>query len=163
MVSSKMKKQNIVIYQAKDDCNTLIVRTAINLVKSLNYPVVVVAQETDILVLIYYHQPSSSSNLYLQSDLYDLYDISSIDISDREEFICKYGWSGNDTVFCIHGHTQCAIYKYKFPSNIFSAFTDLTLPENTIRTAGSKAMQITYGCGDIPLDKYQYIQFQKQE
>ena len=72
MISSNMKKHNFVMYQAKDDCNTLIVRTAINLVKSLNYPAVVVAQETDILVLICYHHLSSSSNLYLQADLHDL-------------------------------------------------------------------------------------------
>ena len=32
--------------------------------------------------------------MYFQSDLHDLYDKSSIDISDREEFIFMYGWSG---------------------------------------------------------------------
>ena len=119
MISSKMKK-HIVIYQAKDDCNTLIVRTAINLIKSLNYPFVVVTPDTDILVLICYPQLSSSSNMYFQSDLHDLYDKSSIDISNREEFIFMYDWSGNDTMLCIHGHTKCAIYKCKFPSNVFT-------------------------------------------
>ena len=162
MISSEMKSQNIVVHQAKDDCDTLIVKTAINLVKSQNSPVVVVAQDTDILVLLCYHRPSNSSHLYLQSGCNDIYDISSIDIGDREEFIFKYGWSGNDTVSCIHGHTKVAVSRCKFPSNVITAFTDLTSPENTIRTAGSKAMQITYGCGDIPLDQYRYKQFQKQ-
>ena len=103
-------KKHIVIYQAKDDCNTLIVRTAINLIKSLNYPFVVVTQDTDILVLICCHQLSSSSNMYFQSDLHDLYDKSSIDISNREEFIFMYGWSGK---------TLC--YAFMYIQNVQSA------------------------------------------
>ena len=84
---------------SKDDADTLIVKTAMDLVTSMNTPVVVVAQDTDILVLLCYHRPSNCSNLYLQSDLYD---ISTIDTVDREELLFKYGWSGNDTVSCIH-------------------------------------------------------------
>jgi len=51
-----------------------------DLVTSMNIPVVVVAQDTDILVLLCYHQPSNCSNLYLQSDAGGVYDISTIDI-----------------------------------------------------------------------------------
>lgn len=162
MISTEMASHNIVVRQAKDDGDTLIVKTAMDLVKSVNTPVVVVAQDTDILVLLCYHRPSNCSNLYLQSDFDGLYDISTIDIGDREEFIFKYGWSGNDTVSCIHGHTKCALYKCRIPASVITAFTSNTSTESAIRTAGLKAMQITYGCGDTPLEKARYLKFQKQ-
>ena len=85
-----------------------------DLVTSVNTPVVVVAQDTDVLVLLCYHRPNNCSNLYLQSDADGLYDISTIDIVDRKEFLFKYGWSGKNTVSCIHGHTKCALYKCNY-------------------------------------------------
>jgi hypothetical protein len=57
--------------QAKDDADTLI---ALDLVTSMNTPVVVIAQDTNILVLLCYHWLSNCSNLYLQSDAGGLYE-----------------------------------------------------------------------------------------
>lgn len=162
MISTELTSHKIVVHQAKYDGDTLIVKTAIDLVKSVNNPVVVVAQDTDILVLLCYHRPSNCSNLYLQSDSDGLYDISTIDIGDREEFLFKYGWSGNDTVSCIHGHTKCALYKFKFPASVITAFTSDTSTVSTIQAAGLKAMQITYSCGDTPLERARYQKFQMQ-
>ena len=162
MISMEMENNNIIVRQAKDDGDTLIVKTAIDLVTSVKTPVIVVAQDTDILVLLCYHRPNNCSNLYLQSDVDGLYDISTIYIGDRDEFLFKYGWSGNDTVSCIYGHTKCALYKCSFPSTVIDAFTSNTSSKSAIRTAGIKAMQITYGCGDIPLEKARYLKFQKQ-
>ena len=125
IMSTEMANHNIVVCQAKDDADTLIVKTAMDLVTSMNTPVVVVAQDTDILVLLCYHRPSNCSNLYLQSDAGGLYDISTI--VDREELLFKYGWSGNDTVSCIHGHTKCALYNCKFPASVITAFTRAVL------------------------------------
>ena len=161
IMSAEIANQNILVCQAKDDADTLIVKTTMNLVTSVNTPVVV-TQDTDILVLLCYHQPSNCSNLYLQSDAGGLYDISTIAIIDREEFLFKYGWSGNDTVSCIHGHTKCALYKCKFPACVITAFTSITSTEATIQTAGFEAMQITYGCGDTHLERARYLKFQKQ-
>ena len=147
IMSTDMANHNIVVCQAKDDGDTLIVKTAMDLVTSVNTPVVVVAQDADVVVLLCYHRPSNCSNLYLQSDADGLHDISTIDIVDREVFLFKYGWSGNDSISCIHGHTKCAL-KCKFPASVITAFTSITSTESTIQTAGLKAMQITYGCGD---------------
>ena len=161
IMSAEMANHNILVCQAKDDADTLIVKTAMDLVTSVNTPVVV-AQDTDILVLLCYHRPNNCSNLYLQSDAGGLYDISTIAIVDREEFLFKYGWSGNDTVSCIHGHTKCALYKCKFPACVITAFTSITSTEATIQTAEFEAMQITYGCGDTHLERARYLRFQKQ-
>lgn len=162
MISAEMASHNITVRQAKDDGDTLIVRSAMDLVASVKSPVVVVAQDTDILILLCYHRPIHCTNLYLQADFGGLYDISSIHIGDKEEFLFKYGWSGNDTVSCIHGHTKCALYKCRFPASVITAFTSPTSTDSIIRTAGLKAMQITYGCGDTPLEKSRYMKFKKQ-
>ena len=145
MISTELTSHKIVVHQAKDDGDTLIVKTAIDLVKSVNTPVVVVAQDTDILVLLCYHSVGQVTVLictYNQTVMV-FYDISTIDIGDREEFLFKYGWSGNDTVSCIHGHTKCALYKCKFPASVITAFTSDTSTVSTIQAAGLKAMQIT--------------------
>lgn len=162
LICAELTKHNICVHQAKDDGDTLIVKTAIDLVKTVNTPVVVVAQDTDILVLLCYHCPSNCSSLFFQPDFDGLYDISTIDIDDREEFLFKYGWSGNDTVSCIHGHTKCALYESKFPASVITAFTSVTSTVSTIQAAGLKAMQITYGCGDTSLERARYLKFQKQ-
>ncbi len=125
-MSAEIANQNILVCQAKDDADTLIVKTAMDLVTSVNPPVVVVAQDTDILVLLCYHRPSNCSNLYLPSDAGGLYDISTIAIVDWEELLFKHGWSGNDSFMHSWTHQMCSlqmqisclrhhcIYKYHF-------------------------------------------------
>ena len=101
-----MTQNKIVVHHAKDDADTLIVRTAISMVDKDGIPVIVVAQDTDILVLLCYHRPQDCVNFYLQAGCDNIFDISSIQIADREDILFKYGWSGNDTVSCIYGHTK---------------------------------------------------------
>ncbi len=162
MISSEMTSHNITVRQAREDGDTLIVKSAIDLVASVNRPVVVVAQDTDILILLCYHRPIQCTNFYFQADFDGLYDISTIDIGDREEFLFKYGWSGNDTVSCIHGHTKCSLYKCRFPASVITAFTSSTSTDSEIRSAGLTAMQITYGCEGTPLEQSRYMKFKKQ-
>ena len=106
---------------------------------SAGMPVVVVAQcynqYFDIALLSY--RPIHYTHLYFQAGFDGLYDICSI---DKEEFLVKDGWSGNDTVSCIHGHTKCALYKCRFPASVMTAFTSNTLTDSTIWTAGLKVM-----------------------
>ena len=63
-----------------------------NLVTSLKAPVIVVTQDTDILIFLCYHWPSKCSDLYIRSNDVGLYDISTIDFHDKEEFLFKYDW-----------------------------------------------------------------------
>ncbi|KAG1679716.1 Early endosome antigen 1 [Nymphon striatum] len=49
MISAEMARHNIPVHQAKDDSDTLIVKVAIDLAKRVHTPVVVVAQDTDIM------------------------------------------------------------------------------------------------------------------
>ena len=129
-MSTEIASQSIVACQAKDDADTLIVKTTMDLVTSVNTPVIV-AQDTDILFC-------NCSNLYLQSNPGGPYDISTIAIVDQEEFLSMDGLEM--TVSCIHGHTKCALYKCKFPASVITAFTSITSTEATIQTVGLKAM-----------------------
>ena len=51
----------------KEDADTLIMRTAISMVDKDGVPVIVVAQDTEILVSLWYHKPQDCVNLYLQA------------------------------------------------------------------------------------------------
>ena len=70
-------------------------------------PVIVVAQDTDILVLPCYHRPQDCVNIYLQTDCDNIFDISSIlvELADKEDIMFKCSWSENDTDSCIYGYT----------------------------------------------------------
>ena len=55
IMSTEMANHNIVVCQAKDDGDT---KTTMDLVTSVNTPVIVVAQDTDVLVFLCYHRPT---------------------------------------------------------------------------------------------------------
>ena len=137
-------------------------RTAISSVEKDGIPVIVVAQDIDILVLLCYYRPQDCVNLYLQAGCDNIFDISLIQIADREDILFKYRWSGNDTVSYIYGHTKISIYKNKYPSSLVTSFTNIDSSEKEIQKLGVKAMQITYGCGDVPLNHMCFLKFQKQ-
>ena len=153
---------NIKVYHPQGDGDTLVIKTAIELAKSVSTPVVVVAQDTDILILLVYHRPVSCTNLLLLSDMDGLYHISSLRISDPNYLLFKYAWSGSDTVSSICGHTKEAIYKCDFPKHIINIFLNTYSSHDEIKHAGVKAMQVTYACGDTPLEKARFLKFQKQ-
>ena len=81
----KMNQNKIVVYHGKEDADTLIVN--ISIVDKDGIPVIVVAQDTDILVFLCYHHPQDCVNLFLQAGCDNIFDISSIQIADREDIL----------------------------------------------------------------------------
>ena len=82
-----MTQNKIVVYHAKEDADTLIVLTTISIVVKDGIPVIVVAQDTDILVFLCYYHPQDCVNLFLQAGCDNNFDISSIQIADREDIL----------------------------------------------------------------------------
>ena len=87
LLSMKMTQNKIVVYHAKEDADTLIVLTTISIVDKDGIPVIVVTQDTDILVFLCYYHPQDSVNLFLQAGCDNIFDISSIQIADREDIL----------------------------------------------------------------------------
>ena len=81
-----MTRDKTVVYHAKEDADTLIVLTTISIVVKDSIPVIVVAQDTDILVFLCYYHPQDCVNLFLQG-CDNIFDISSIQIADREDIL----------------------------------------------------------------------------
>ena len=161
LMAHEMAKSGIQTDHAEDDADTLIVKIAIGMALNEPAPVTVVAQDTDVLVLLCYHRPQSVTNLYLLSDSEGPYDISSIEICERDEFLFKYGWSGCDTVSYIHSHTKKSIYKLHFPEAVIKPFFEAS--SGSIKHAGVEAMKITYGIGcSQTLEGERHSKFLKQ-
>ena len=87
LLSMKMTQNQIVVYHAKEDADTLIVLTTISIVDKDGIPVIVVAQDTDILVFLCYYHPQDCVNLFLQAGCDNIFDISSIQIADRKDIL----------------------------------------------------------------------------
>ena len=117
------------------------------------------AQDTDILVLLCYHRPSYMKNLYLLAGQKGSYNIESISICERKEFLFKYSWSGCDTVSKIHNHTKKKeVYHRSFPSEIVEPFFEKGASCESIRAAGIRAIKITYGITNT-IEKEQQSRF----
>ena len=87
LLSMKMTQNKIVVYHAKEDADTLIVLTTISIVDKDGIPVIVVAQDTDILVILCSYHPQDRVSLLLQAGCDNIFDISSIQIADREDIL----------------------------------------------------------------------------
>jgi hypothetical protein len=95
------------VHQAKDDADTLIVKTALNLAKrTIKQPVTVVANDTDMLVLLVFHFTMEMSDIHLMSQTYSrkAFRTSATSICD----VCRQlGPSASRQVLVIHALSRC--------------------------------------------------------
>jgi len=64
MLCHHFREHQFVVHQAMNDADTLIVQTALNFA-SAEQPVLVVADDTDVLVLLVYHFKTSMADVYI--------------------------------------------------------------------------------------------------
>lgn len=117
---------------AKYAADTLIVKTAIDMALNQTSPVVVVAQDTDVLLLLCYHRAPTATNLYLLAGYEGPYDIRFITIDVKDEFLFKYGWSGCDTESYIHIQTKCFVFKINFNGAVMKQMRLLKASNNLV-------------------------------
>jgi len=138
LLMASLKRAGFKVHQAKDDADTLIVKTALELA-GLNEPVTVIANDTDILVILVYHynlQLSALSPIYLKSDMKrqktDSKSIISIrdvclqvgDITARA-LLTIHAISGCDTTSAVFGHGKTSVLKALTKSNDITQLAQL--------------------------------------
>ena len=92
---------------AKDDCDTLIVKKAIELAQSM--PVHVRAEDTDILVMLVHHIPRCPNDIQMitKSDTYSIMDIcNKLTDVGKDRLLFVHSFTGCDTVSGIYRHSK---------------------------------------------------------
>ena len=109
-----LQNKGIPCIQAKDDTDILIVKTALG--KSVDHSVVnVVAEDTDVLVLLVHHCDTNYKAEFYFSCKTDSYNVKyireSLESGILDTLLFSYTWNGCDTVSAIAYHSKVSYGK----------------------------------------------------
>jgi len=150
------------VLQARDDADTLIVQTALNCGRLAN-PVVVVANDTDVLVLLVYHIHAHSENVgevFMLSEvssrklqpkmLIPIHDIvTSLGPNAAEVLLAIHSMSGCDSTSSLFGHGKKSIFKKFTSTSAVMQFLDVVssidAAHEDVISAGLSLLSCIYG------------------
>ena len=166
------------VYQSKNDADTLIVQHALRIAQA-SVSAVVVADDTEILVLLMYHYcKEEMADIFLRSEATKwskaglrIYSIC-MAVDYTEEYLVKnllflHAWSGCDTTSAIFGYGKGTVVKLtkkslKFRNNS-SIFEKDEAELGDIERAGQKLMALMYGGKeDDNLSNLRYAKYMNQ-
>ena len=139
--------------QALSDADTLITKRAVEL--STEGPVNVIANDTDILVLLIYHRQSFKNFVFLTSNekSYDICQIAS-SMTDREKrlILLIHSYSGCDTVSAVFGYGKKKFLNLindgkRVPREILHPFTAENSTKEAIQENGIKLLELMFRKG----------------
>ena len=150
LLGNRLQTKGFIVHQSSNDADTLIVKCAIELALAGNV-CTVIADDTDILVLLmYYFQPHivdiflfsiASKRSKSGQKIVSLKNI--IDVMDpfiKENILFAHAWSGCDTTSSTYGHGKSTILKYlkenKEVREISQIFSDSSTSHLEILEAG---------------------------
>lgn len=145
------------VYQAKDDADTLIVEKALEFAHTND--VTVVANDTDILVLLVYHFKSSFKRVLLHSEVSTRKSSRTTVLSIRDiwcamgesaarQLLVVHAISGCDTTSCLYGHSKGSVWRRIISNNKTLPLTDIIQSSDhsheSIAAAGLKLLTFVY-------------------
>ena len=150
---------------AQDDCDTLIVKKALELGQTM--PVDVRAEDTDVLVMLIHHMPKSPNDIHMCTKA-GSYSISSIrkelNEVERERLLFIHSFSGCDTVSSIYRQSKVGLLKKLCEMNEelvlkFATLLSLDPSKQKIIDAGLHLFQLIYGDANVSLKKHRYNKY----
>jgi len=166
LLSEGLRLAGCTVCQATDDADTLIVKTALDHAKS-DRPVTVVADDTDILVMLVHHFTDSMADIYMQSlnaktSIRAVRD--AIKLKATEQLLVIHAISGCDTTSALFGHGKASIYRqissHPDTLTLTRAISAPTATCESVAQAGKQLLKIIYGgkLGET-LNKLRYVRY----
>ena len=174
-LTSSLQKAGHTVQQAHDDADTLIVQTALEYAK-LRQPVIVVANDTDILVLLVYHVHAERENVgdvFMQSEvssrklqpkkmLIAIRDVVKALGSDvAESLLVVHAISGCDATSSLFGHGKKSLFRKLTTTPNLRQFLDvissLHATQDDVISAGLSIMSCIYG--GKPTDSLNFLRY----
>ena len=161
--------QKIDTIQSEEDADTLIVKTALDLSKTST--VNVIADDTDILVILLHHINNNRKPIYLtrKGRLIDMQELSGLLNEAQKQFLLlAYSFSGCDTVSAIHNYGKIKLFNKLTKGNCTNVLEVFTNPQSAIqcvKDAGVKLFEYIYrkstGKTSMHLNDIRYHNFMK--
>lgn len=174
LLSQHLERHGCQVNHAKADADLLIVQTAIAAAEKTAKPTVLVADDTDILILLCYHTPSTLSNIYLRGEprhgmkkTPKCWDISVL-MKILGSQVCRdmlfvHAVLGCDTTSHIHGVGKGQALKFIQTSEVFQeqaeVFVNPASTKSDIVAAGETAI-VSFYKGQ-PSDKLDLLRLQR--
>jgi len=150
MLTDHLKTNGHVVKQAQADADKLIASTALDYAKN-QQTVEVIANDTDILVLLLHHWKDDMANIYVHkviggtkrklvgpSTIYSIKDMSSkVDPIIRKNILFIHAWSGCDTTSSTFGHSKTNLMKAIAKDRSIQAIADKFYSADTQDTVGT--------------------------
>ena len=150
---SALRLSGLAVHQASDDADTLVVAVALGFASS-NQSVSVVANDTDVLVLLVYHFRSSMSEVFMLSQpgkpVHSIRAITSaLGSTIVSRLLVIHALSGCDTTSCLFGHGKVSVYKKLSKGNEIQPYINTlestTATHTEILIAGCGLTALLYG------------------
>ena len=171
LLGNRLQAKGFVVHQSSNDADTLIVKCAVELALAGNV-CTVVADDTDILVLLMYYFQPHMADIFLFSiaskhsksgqKIVSLKNV--IDVTDpfiKENILLPHAWNGCDTTSVTYGHRKSTMLKYlkenKEIREIRQIFIDSSASHLEILEAGFRLFLLLYGAKQKNLNIRRYI------
>ena len=174
LLKQRLEARHYCIFQAQDDADTLIVATALD-VASRGKPVFVVANDTDILVLLMYHFDMGGVDIILQFETKKATSAQTIRRSVRElckatgsvatrQLLVAHAISGCDTTSSLFGHGKASVWKQMKKSPNTTQLTETISSDKPtqkeIVAAGMQLLSLLYsGKTDNKINHLRYTMY----
>jgi hypothetical protein len=152
---------------ARDDADTLVVKKALQLSSSNNKSVEIIAEDTDILILLLHHSITCTKPLFFttQNGSYNIMELyEKLSPSERQRLLFMHSLTGCDTVSSLFGHGKPKLLtKTCKPSimidEIFEALLIINIDQEIVVDNGVLLLQHIYGninksLKDLRLQRY---------
>jgi len=173
MLAAQLQQHQYTVRHAVDDADTLIVKTALEFCVHAE-PVTVVADDTDILVLLVHHFNQSMADLYMLSATggQKAKTASPISIRDlccavgsrlAEQLPVIHAISGCDTTSALFGHGKGSVMRkvLNHPDSdaLVWTLTSAASSVDDVARDGLRLVRIIYGCEQQSLDHGRYVSY----
>ena len=173
ILGNRLQTKGFIVHQSSNDADTLIVKCAIELALAGNV-CTVIADDTDILVLLLYYFQTHMADIFLFSitskrsksgrKIVSLKNV--IVVTDpfiKENIFFALAWNGCDTRSSTYGHGKSTISKYlkenKAVREINQIFSDSNASHLEILEAGIRLFLLLYGAKEATLNIHRYITY----
>ena len=171
MLSRHMKECGLEVLQAQNDADTLIARTALDIAASKE-EVVVVADDTDVLVLLVHHFKPDMADISVLSEITRIRNPrmsvvsvravrNSIDNTAAEQLLAVHALSGCDTTSALFGHGKASVYRKVIENPDTKPLTDVLSSVDASQTAvveaGLKLLLMLYSAK--PSDTLNHLRY----
>jgi len=173
LLATRLQQHHYTVLHAVDDVDKLIVKTALDFCVNAE-PVTVVADDTDILVLLIHHLMQSMADIFLLSATGSQRSRTTHTISIQDLF-CAVGnrlakqlpvihaVSGCDTTSALFGHGKSTVLKkiskHADSDALARTLLSATASVDEVARDGLRLLSIIYGCEQQSLDHVRYVTY----